>query len=117
VKHLHYEFEGWSGDELLASFPCFIVTKEMGAKLVDAGLSGFELAEVEISKSGLFLALHPKRDLPAFQWLRVLGDAGAADFGVTEGYDLVVSNGALRILREGRLAHCDVSELSNRGHS
>ena len=26
VTALHYRFDGWRGDELLESFPCFIVT-------------------------------------------------------------------------------------------
>lgn len=29
VEFLHYEFQGWLGDELLESTPCFIVTESM----------------------------------------------------------------------------------------
>lgn len=27
VSRLHYEFEGWLGDALLTTFPCFIATR------------------------------------------------------------------------------------------
>jgi len=110
VKHLHYQFDGWLGDELLESFPCFIVTVAVGSKLTDAGLSGFELGSVEISKSDTFLELHPERSVPEFQWLRVAGAAGVADLGLTKQHQLVVSDRALQILRNGQLAHCEVSE-------
>src|SRR6476660_8794270 len=41
VTALHYQFDGWLGDELLESFPCYIVTRRLAHALTAAGLSGF----------------------------------------------------------------------------
>ena len=40
VSRLHYEMEGWLGDELLESFPCFIVTQRVADAIQDAHLTG-----------------------------------------------------------------------------
>jgi hypothetical protein len=46
---LHHRFEGWLGDELLETFPCFLVSSAMAAALEEAGL---EHAVIESAKSG-----------------------------------------------------------------
>lgn len=111
VHRLHYEFQGWLGDELLTSFPCFIVTKTLADRLVSAGLRSFELDEVEVSCSALFLELYPTTRLPPFVWLKIAGTAGEDDFGISTAGRLVVSERALTILQQGQLSHCSVSEF------
>ena len=32
VRKLHYEFDGWLGDELLESTPCFIVSERLDSR-------------------------------------------------------------------------------------
>ena len=49
-----YEFDGWLGDELLETFPSFIVTQRLAKRIVDAGLTGLELGAVEVSVSQQF---------------------------------------------------------------
>ena len=29
IEHLHFQFEGWLGDDLLESFPCFLVSNSV----------------------------------------------------------------------------------------
>jgi hypothetical protein len=47
VTHLHYEFEGWLGDDLLTTFPEFIVTERLAAALEASKPTGLRLAGVE----------------------------------------------------------------------
>src|SRR5687768_14779041 len=75
VLRLHYEFEGWSGDDLLTSHPVFICTERLGGALEAAGLCGFHLADCEVTRSPQFEELHPRLTLPAFRWLQVNGVA------------------------------------------
>src|SRR6476660_6693817 len=110
VTALHYQFDGWLGDELLESFPCYIVTRRLAHALTAAGLSGFQLAPVEGSASELFAELYPGGRLPPFAWLQVGGVAGRDDFGMSPDHRLVVSDRALGVLRAGQLRHCEVSE-------
>lgn len=109
VHALHYEFQGWLGDELVESFPCFLVSARVGGALRDAGLSGFFLAEAEISVSEEFRGLQGDLVLPHFLWLRVVGQAGEADFGLSKSH-LIVSERALAALRRFSLSNAEVSE-------
>jgi hypothetical protein len=108
LTHLHYEFEGWLGDDLLTTFPEFIVTQRLAEALETSGLTGFRLAAVEVSAGGMWEQLHEHRPLPECRWLKVTSPAGKADFGRTELADLVVSKQALDFLRGFALTGCEV---------
>jgi hypothetical protein len=108
VTHLHYEFEGWLGDDLLTTFPEFIVTERLARALEQSTLSGFRLAPAEISPGGMWEQLYPDRSPPQCRWLRISAAAGKADFGRTALADLVVSQAGLDILRGFSLKECEV---------
>lgn len=109
VSRLHYEFEGWLGDDLLESFPCYIVTARLREGLESAGTSGCTFDDVEVSKSDTFEELYPGRELPTFYWLRVEGGAGADDFGIAADHRLVASERILDLIKANyRLNQCDI---------
>lgn len=108
VSRLHYEFAGWLADSLLESFPCYVITADLGERARRAGLTGFTLDAVEISTTPEFEELDPAVELPPFLWLKVDGTAGTDDFAMSEDHCLVVSDRALRLLQEAQLEHCDV---------
>jgi hypothetical protein len=110
VSRLEYRFTGWLGDELLETFPCFVVTQRLGAALVSKHLSGFCLDAVDVVASEVFKEMHPDRNLPDLRWLKVTGQAGRDDFGLSDDHSLVVSDAALRLLRAHTLSHCDFHE-------
>lgn len=112
VQRLHYEMQGWLGDEFLESFPCFIVTARVKDTLIGFGASGCTFDSVEVSKSSTFEELYPERQLPTFFWLKVHGLAGADDLGLSEDHRLVVSKRVLEALKSFDLANCDISEHS-----
>lgn len=111
VTRLHYEVEDWLGDDLVESFPCFLVSAPLAARLTAAGLGSFALRGVTVTTT-------PEADeqlgdgaLPEFQWLDVTGVAGRDDVGVTPNGQLVVSDKALALLREFTVDNCDVEVL------
>jgi hypothetical protein len=108
VFHLHHRFEGWLGDDLLEVFPCFLVSSALGAALEEASLAGFSLAEAEVSVSPEFKELHPDCTLPEFRWLKITGGDRDADFRLTPGFRLEVSQRALEVLRKFNMAHAVV---------
>lgn len=109
VSKLHYSFDGWLGDELLESFPCYIVTARLRDVLEQATATGCKFADVEVTKSETFEELYPGRALPEFFWLQVDGRAGADDFGVSEDFQLVVSQPTLLLMQsKANLSHCDI---------
>jgi len=110
VVILHYELEGWLGDDLLETFPCFIVSRRLAQEIVGNCLSGCELVRVKVTTSRQFRELYPNRGIPEFEWLKITGRVGVNDFGIAADNRLVVSDRALSILRSFNLQNCDVCE-------
>lgn len=117
VKKLHYQFDGWLGDSILASFPCFVITEPLMRDLQERGLTGFELDSVEISKSSVFKELYPDRELPEFVWLKPIGTPGKDDISVSGEHGLVVSEKALACLKRHRFDNADVRDYRDYGEA
>ncbi|MCX7006003.1 MAG: hypothetical protein NTY53_01915 [Kiritimatiellaeota bacterium] len=111
VHRLHYEFDGWLGDELLESTPCFIVSESMAREITQAHFTGAHFDEVEITTSQEFQELCPNRQLPKFVWLKVDGQAGRDDFGIGSDGRLVVSGRVLAALRSIKISHALITEV------
>ena len=108
MNRLHLEFIGWLGDSLLETFPVFVVTRALGDALTSSRLSGFTLTGSEVSFPDQFVDLYGDRDLPEFFWLRVAGQAGVDDFGLSNDHRLVISLRALDLIKSHSLAHADI---------
>jgi hypothetical protein len=108
ISRLHYQFDGWLGDQIVTSFPAFMVTGDLATKIQRAGLTGVELADVEISVSPEFEDLHPGATLPPFRWLKPIGVAGRDDFGLGRDHRLVVSKKTLDLIAATKPRALDV---------
>jgi hypothetical protein len=106
VAALHYEFDGWQGDELLEVLAHYIVADPLRAQLEAAAPTGCEFAPARVSTSPLFRELYPGRRLPKFHWLRVTGRAGHDDFGMSIDHRLVVSSRIWEILKSANVFGC-----------
>jgi hypothetical protein len=111
VTHLNYEFDGWLGDALLETTPCFIVTDDARQLIERAALSGVSFSNVEVTRSDLFTDLHGDKALPHFWWMIVQGEPEADDFGMASDLRLVASEQALSILRHAGLMHAEVEPV------
>lgn len=107
VERLHYQFDGWLGDEVVESTPCFIVSKALADDLERARLTGFLFDEVEVTVSKQFADQQGRLILPEFLWLKVDGAVGIDDFGLNTDLMLVVSERALETLTSS-IAHASV---------
>jgi hypothetical protein len=96
VSVLEYEFDGWLGDDLLESFPCFIISERLKNLL----------------RENHFNEIYPDLDLPNFYWLKINGKVGVDDTGLSESNHLVVSEGFLKILLQTNLKNCLTEEYS-----
>lgn len=111
VSRLHYEFDAFSDDALITSFPAHVVTEEAKQKLLDAHVSGAAFDELEITTSDQFeefREFHPGRELPSYVWLKAQGVAGVDDFGIAPNRRLVISERALDILKKLGISHADI---------
>jgi hypothetical protein len=112
VSRLHYQFEGWDGDDIVGTFPVTIVTDALANAILDHGLTGAEFEDVIVTKDPRFEMFFPAEaaTLPNWRWLRPVGGPHAADFWQMESGDLVVSDRALRLLRQFHLNHAEIEE-------
>ncbi|MDX8514955.1 hypothetical protein [Mesorhizobium captivum] len=100
VSKLVYQIDGWPGDVLIESFPCFLVTEGAERALLKAGFSGATFADVEITISDNFRDVFSNVKLPLLVWLKVDGKAGRDDFGIASNLQLVISERILDVLDE-----------------
>ena len=113
VTRLHYEFSGWSGDDLVETFPCFLVTQALADAIARSGMRGAEFDDVIVTKDPQFEMFQAEvaARLPRWRWLRILNGTGAADFSQDDKGRLIVSQEALELLRLFRLDHSEVVEV------
>jgi hypothetical protein len=112
VHRLHFEFMGWDGDDLVESFPCFLVSERLGRAMTDERLAEFELADVEVTVDEQFQEFFPQSamSLPTWSWLKPRGEPWASDLWINGRADLYVSAAALNVIRRFSLAHCEMFE-------
>lgn len=111
VSKLNYLFEGWLGDDLLESFPCYVVSEKLKSEIMNSELMGLEIDGLEVTKSEHFDELYPGKELPEFYWLKVTGEAGKDDFGIASDHRLVVSDKALDVLKKCSIDQADLEEF------
>ncbi|MEY9418059.1 hypothetical protein ABIF69_004501 [Bradyrhizobium japonicum] len=124
VERLEYVFDGWLGDDLIESFPCFIATERLASALAGEKLTGLRLEEAQVGKSEQFRELYPRRKLPPFKWLLPLGQVrlvksafrqwSGEDLCLAQRAELVVSERALAVLRKFQIDNCDIETLADK---
>ena len=112
VSRLTYEFSGWGGDDIVTSFPVYIVTDRLRRALESSGLTGFEFDVVTVTTNEQFDDVGPPA-LPEWAWLRLTGRPRASDAWAGNLGDITVSERMLALLREFRLDNCDVEPLES----
>lgn len=109
VKKLHIEFEGWLGDDLITTFPIYAVTDRLKKAIETANLTGIYFESIEMSVSETFIEIYENKILPLFFWAKINGGLGE-DFYLQNGYNLIVSENALSILKNNNLNNAEILE-------
>ena len=110
VYQLHYEFSGWLGNDIVESFPCFIVTDALKEAILKEHISGVDFDYVKVTTNNEFDELHPGLSLPAFNWMKISGKAGEDDFGISDNLLLVISEKAYNLLSLFNISAADVKD-------
>jgi hypothetical protein len=125
ITKLEYVFDDWLGDDLLESFPCFIVTEALADKLQQNTLTGLKFSDVLISVSELFEQINGANGfskLPHFVRLEPQGRAAfdgeyevsnwtGDDICLGEKAELIVTEKALDVLKQANINQCDIISL------
>ncbi|EBS0652305.1 hypothetical protein DTU39_16280 [Salmonella enterica subsp. enterica serovar Yolo] len=110
VFTLEHCFDGWLGDCIMETSPCFVITAKAKVLIEALNLSGVFFDSVITSKSDMFEELYPNIKLPEIYWEKITGIAGKDDFGIADDLRLVISDGALKVLASCGLKHADITD-------
>lgn len=110
VSRLNYEFDDWLGDDLLEDVGTYIVTARLKQALTELSPTGCTFDTAEVSKSERFNEMCPDQELPQFAWLKIVGRAGANDFGMSDDYRLIVSERVMRCLSKFKMNNCIIEK-------
>lgn len=108
VSVLEYRLDGWLGDEILETFPCYIVTESLLKDFAREQLVGYEDADVTLTVSQDYFSEYDIGDIPKFRWLKIIGSDPNSDFRYSPDHRLVVSEKAMAVLKRHRMVHADI---------
>ncbi|MGV9004113.1 hypothetical protein [Flavobacterium sp.] len=114
VEKLHYEFIGWLGDDILESFPCFIVTERLKKEIIKSKLTGVLFGNVKITKSEEFNILQKNTSLPDFYWMKIYGKFNVDDFIISSDYRLIVSEKAFEVIIGFNISNATFEDYYNK---
>lgn len=110
ISMLNYEFSGWLKNDLVESFPCFLVTENLKNCIDEMNFSGVCFDEVHVTKSDEFTTFHPNFEIPKFFWMKITGLASEHDFGLSNDYRLVVSSDVLNTFKHFNISEADIEK-------
>jgi hypothetical protein len=109
VRELEYVLDQPEADDLIQSFPVFLVGVDLARRLQEAGLSGVGLAEAVVRPSAEYTAAYGRAPHRSYRRLQP-GNVGE-DCWVDDSGRLCVSDRMMRILDDAELSDCLVSEI------
>jgi hypothetical protein len=111
VSHVDLTLDYPDADELIQSFPVFLVSESLGSRLQAADLTGFSLTGASVRPSENYLAVYGAAPHPHYLWMQVTGVAGTADCWLGDSLQVCVSDRMMEILEAVALSDCSVEEL------
>jgi hypothetical protein len=111
VRKLDYVLDLPTEEDLIESFPVFLVSEELAAALTAANFGGFRLDDAEVRKSDQYALW--RGDLPhkRYRWLRPASSA-SADCWLDEHNRLCVSDRMYAVVASHRIDRCVVRKTS-----
>lgn len=117
VIFLEYNFMGWQGDELLTTYPCFIVTESLQNDIILNGLTGVKFNNIAMTFSDEFYDLCKDVKVPKFVQIicNNLYECNVEnllyDFYFNKYDDIIVSEKALNVLKQHKIDMCDIEKV------
>lgn len=111
VSKLHYDMDIWLGDDLLETFPCYLVTDKLRRVIEEMGATGAAFDEVEVVFTEEFDERHPVHTRPVLSWLKPVGLPGEDDIAIVPPSRLIVSERMWEAMKaRTSVNHCDVED-------
>ena len=111
VTAVEYVLDSPDADDLIESFPVFLVSERLAARIGAAGLGGFRLEEARVRPSDEYLAGYGDVAHGQYRWLRIAKPQPGADAWLDDAHRLCVSDRLMEVLRSHRLDRCGVEAI------
>jgi hypothetical protein len=111
VAAVEYLLDAPTDDDLIESFPVFLVSDWLAERLVSARLEGFVLDDARVVPSREYKEVYGSAPHKSYRWLRLVPSV-TADSWLDQDYQLCVSDRMMDVLREGVLDGSDVTQLA-----
>lgn len=112
VSKLEYEIAGWLGDDLITSFPVYLVSPGLLRAIEEAHLSGYFVnPNSEVTVNEQVVDDFSGSDVLEFKWIEIEGKYGESDLFLTDDFLLGLSDTAWQVFSKFNLSHCDVEPI------
>lgn len=122
IEYLEYVMDDWLGDDLLTSYPVFIITELLASNISASQLKGVKFGQVHITKSELFEDINSDFNLPSFVRLLPQGKVelidkitvsnwSGEDLCLSQNNNLIVTEVSLNLFRRHTLQYCNIRHL------
>lgn len=111
VSAVEYVLDQPENDDLIQSFPVYLISVDMEQLLIHHGFTGFTLDDAAITAGDVYLEVHGPVPTPHYRWLRIAGRESDSDCWIDESLQICVSNRMMAAMRALRLDECDVEEI------
>jgi len=110
-SRVQYVLDQPTDEDIIESFPVYLVSDVLGAALEAAELSGFGLADAETVPSDNYRDLWGEVPHKTYRWLRVAGPR-TADCWIGDDLMLVVSDRMYAVIAEHEVAQLEASRIA-----
>ena len=111
IDRVQYVLDYPTSEDLMESFPAYIVSEALAERLVAAGLRGFTLAEAEVLPGENYLALYGDVPHKTYRWLQVAPRTPDADVWLDDAPQLCVSDRMMAVLEGADLAGAEIEPI------
>jgi len=112
VRHVDYVVDLPTDEDLIQSFPVFLVSEDLAGALAAANLTGFRLEDADVRPSDQYGGFGGGEvPIKHYRWLR-LDSSDPADCWLDERLRLCVSDEMYAVISSHRIEGCEVTKTS-----
>ena len=109
VRHVEFVLDLPTDEDLIESFPVFLVSESLGHALASANLTGFWFDDADVRPSTEYLAAYGAVSHKRYRWLRPQCRPHSSDCWLDERHRLCVSDRMYAVLSQHRIDGCAVT--------
>ncbi len=111
INRVQYVLDYPTTEDLLESFPAYIVSEALAERMTAARLPGFALDDAEVRPGDNYVALYGNVPHKRYRWLRIEPHTPDTDVWLGDELQLCVSDRMMAVLEEAELSAAEIEPL------